>query len=250
VTKLCTGLAALIGALALVPGLAAAPARAAGAAQPDPTAGAAGEGAPAGAAEAADCLDRTASAVQRRYEGVRDLSARFEQTTRAASLGEGGSDAETTEQGHVVFAKPGRMRWSYEKPDPSLVVSDGKTLWIYDPEFEEVQKLPVGEGYLSGAAIQFLLGRGDMRDAFHVTALSCAPRAAELELVPKQPATYEKLRITADPETGAVSRTEIVDILGNVTRVTFSDVRTNTDPPASVFHFDPPKGVKVVEIQR
>ena len=52
--------------------------------------------------------------------------------------------------GAVEFAKPGKMRWSYEAPEPSLVVSDGETLWIYDPTRDEVAEaagrrgLPLG----------------------------------------------------------------------------------------------------------
>jgi len=60
---------------------------------------------------------------------------------------------ETLTRGRVVFAKPGRMRWVYESPEPSLVVSDGETLWIYDPAAREAQRLPVTQGYLTGAAL-------------------------------------------------------------------------------------------------
>ena len=33
--------------------------------------------------------------------------------------------------------KPGRMRWDYEKPEKKLMVSDGSTLWVYEPEDEQ-----------------------------------------------------------------------------------------------------------------
>src|SRR5262245_6107074 len=90
---------------------------------------------PAAAADA-KCRERAIAAIQRRYESVRDLRASFQQTTRGASVG-GRPAAETRSRGQLVVAKPSRMRWSYESPEPSLVVSDGKTLWIYDPAFNE-----------------------------------------------------------------------------------------------------------------
>jgi outer membrane lipoprotein carrier protein len=148
----------------------------------------------------------------------------------------------------VVVAKPSRMRWSYETPEPSLVVSDGKTLWIYDPGFGEVQRLPVGDGFLSGAALQFLLGRGDMEREFEVRLISCAAGAVELELTPREPTSYEKLRILADPQTGSVSRTRIHDLLGNVAQVEFSEIEVNLDPSADVFRFEPPAGVRVIDL--
>jgi outer membrane lipoprotein carrier protein len=195
----------------------------------------------------AECRDRAARAVQSRYDGVRDVSARFEQTTRPASLGSAPSKP-LVSRGRVVLAKPGRMRWTYEEPEPSLVVSDGDTLWLFDPTFGEVQKIPAGEGFLTGAAAQFLLGAGDMRRDFEVTAVSCQASEAELELVPRQPASYEKLFLLVDPSNGDVHGTRIVDLLGNVVSVELRDLRFNRNPSDSEFRFQTPDGVKVIEI--
>lgn len=191
-----------------------------------------------------DCADATAAAVQKRYEGVRDVRARFEQTTESALDG-----GRQHSKGEVVLAKPGRMRWSYEEPTPSLVVSDGETLWLYDPLFGEVQKMPAGGGFLGGAAARFLLGEGDMRRDFEVKALACEADETRLELVPREAASYEKLFLSVDPETGDVRSTKVVDLIGNVSTVTFQGLRTDTGPPASTFRFEPPEGAKVVEIE-
>lgn len=200
------------------------------------------------AKEAEDaCRVRAIRAVQRRYEGIRDLRARFLQTTRAAAIGSRASEASTS-RGSVVVSKPSRMRWSYETPEPSLVVSDGKTLWIYDPAFGEAQRLPADGAFLSGAALQFLLGRGDMEREFSVRLVSCEAPAVELELTPREATSYEKLYILTDPLTGDVSRTRIDDLLGNTTVVEFSNLEVNLDPPAGLFRFDPPAGVRVIDI--
>jgi outer membrane lipoprotein carrier protein len=195
------------------------------------------------------CRDRAATAVQKRYEGVRDVSANFKQTTHGARLGTT-PDKPASSRGRVMLAKPGKMRWTYEEPEPSVVVSDGKTVWIHDPAFNEVQKLPAAEGFLTGAAAQFLLGAGDMRRDFFVEAVSCSETAAELELVPRQPATYEKLFLQVDPKTGDVRKTRIVDLLGNVVEVEFSEQQFNSKPAESEFRFEVPEGAKVIELQR
>lgn len=195
----------------------------------------------------ADCTARAATALQKRYEGVRDITARFTQENRTVSLGPGGH-SKSASSGQVQFAKPGRMRWAYEAPEASLVVSDGTTLWLYDPGLREAQRLPVGDGFLSGAAMQFLLGEGDMLREFEVKALSCADDAVELELVPREPASYEKVELLTDPRSGDLSRTRVIDLLGNVTTVELMDLRTNTDLPAETFRFDPPDGVRVLEL--
>ena len=194
------------------------------------------------------CVERTVAAVQDRYESIRDLSARFEQTMRSVALGGAMPGSVAKSKGSVTFAKPGKMRWSYEEPEPSLVVSDGRVLSIYDPTRRELQRFAVGEGYLSGAAIQFLLGQGDILGSFEVTALRCEAEAVELELVPNEPATYEKLAIRVDPATSHVVGTSIFDLLGNETHVAFGEIRTNQSPGDDTFRIDPPAGTHVIEL--
>jgi outer membrane lipoprotein-sorting protein len=80
-------------------------------------------------------------------------------------------------------------------------VSDGQTLWIYDPTAREVQEFPVGQGFLSGSAVQFLLGEGLLLRDFTVRAQQCPSETVRLLLTPKQDATYEvlELLVVADP---------------------------------------------------
>jgi outer membrane lipoprotein carrier protein len=200
---------------------------------------------PAGAQES--CAEAVAEQVQRRYDAIHDLRARFIQRTRRVSLGTAASDALQTE-GEVVFAKPGRMRWDYQKPAHSLVVSDGTTLWIYDPVAHEVQELPLGPQFLSGAAIEFLLGEGRILDEFRVSASGCGTSAVTLRLVPRRDAPYEHLELVADPATGEVRETSVVDLFGNRTEIQLEHVRVDTGPAASVFRFVPPKGTRVLSV--
>ena len=76
------------------------------------------------------CIERAVHAIQSRYQTIGDMSARFAQTTTSVALGGGAGGRVGQSVGTVQFAKPGRMRWSYREPEPSLVVSDGETLWI------------------------------------------------------------------------------------------------------------------------
>ena len=69
-----------------------------------------------------------------------------------------------------------------------------------------------------------------------------------MDLTPKEPATFERLVIVANPNTGDLIRTTIYDLLGNATAVTFSNLETGLKLPPETFRFDPPVGVKVLEI--
>jgi len=247
VARLRLALAALLLLAPLHPAAADDPAAGAGGAR----AQASGEG-PASAPEEpenpAACAEEMARRVQSHYEAVRDLSAEFVQTSSLASLGPAPEQGSDETRGEVVFAKPGRMRWHYLEPAESLVVSDGEDLWTYDPELGEAQHMPVGRGYLSGAAIQFLMGEGEILETFRVEARGCGGPRVALELVPREPASYERLALEVDRESGQVVSTEVVDLFGNVTRVSFSDIRTNTNAPQELFRFEPPEGTEVIEV--
>ena len=194
-----------------------------------------------------DCASDVAGRVQRRYEKVQDLSAHFEQTTRRVSLGSEPGDA-LVARGEVVFAKPGKMRWSYASPEPSTVVSDGSTLWVYDPQAKEVQKLPLGAGYLSAAGVQFLLGEGRLLDEFRVSASGCGDPIVVLGLTPKGEAQYERLEMRVDRKSGVVRETAVVDLFGNRTTIAFDELRENTGPAPDLFTFTPPAGVRVISL--
>ncbi len=210
----------------------------------------------------ASCAEDVARSVQAHYDSVRDFKAEFEQTTRSVLFGGAGDGLSAPLRGEVVFAKPGKMRWTYTEPESSLVVSDGRLLWIYSPERKEAQRLPVPEGYLTGAALQFLLGDGKLLESFKVTSEACplTPRLDEssyavpletidLALEPLQPSAYERLGLTARLATGEIIATRVVDLFGNETVIAFDKIEHNRDPAPGTFHFVPDDDVAVIELQ-
>jgi outer membrane lipoprotein carrier protein len=190
--------------------------------------------------------EATARRVQARYDGIRDLSAEFEQQSQAATFaGSPLMDADV-KRGEVVFQKPGRMRWTYREPEPSLVVSDGSVLWLHDVAGGTATRLEVTEGYLTGAALQFLLGDGRILESFEVRATACEPGRVHLDLMPREEASYERLGLVA-LQNGDIAETSVVDLFGNLTTIRFSDVQVNRSPTPRTFQFEPPDGVEVID---
>ncbi|MDP6977872.1 MAG: outer membrane lipoprotein carrier protein LolA [Myxococcota bacterium] len=206
---------------------------------------------PTGASNEAGCARDLATVVQARYDVVRDFKAGFRQQTRSVALGGQSLGDDAPSEGTVVFSKPGRMRWRYTRPRASEVISNGTTLWIVDPTVKEAQRLPVTEGYLTGAALEFLLGDGKLLETFDVTAVDCAPDdqgLVELVLDPKTDASYERLRLWANSNTGDIARTSLVDLFGNETEISFSQVVVNAPAEAGAFDYVPGPGVSVIDL--
>jgi outer membrane lipoprotein-sorting protein len=106
----------------------------------------------------------------------------------------------------------------------------------------------VSGGFLSAAAVQFLLGEGRLAETFDVKATSCAPGRAVLDLHPRADAAYEHIEIAVERKTGWIQETTVYDLLGNRTHLAFSDLEPNAAAPAERFRFDPPAGVRVLKL--
>ena len=196
------------------------------------------------------CGDANASLarIQSRYDEIEDLSASFTQISESVVLAGMPAHGPATSGGEVVLAKPGRMRWSYLDPDASVVVSDGEVLWIYDIEAKQATRARVGQGYLAGSALQFLLGDGRLHETFDVKEVACSENRVELELKPQSPANYEKILVGADMVSGLVTTTSVQDLFGNRTTLTFSSIELNRSPDSSTFVFKKPEGVEVIDV--
>lgn len=195
----------------------------------------------------AGLAEAMARKVQARYEGIRDLRADFEQTNTSATFEGEALMKPEPRPGKVVFAKPGKMRWTYAAPEASVVVSDGKTLWIHDIDAKTVTRLAVTEGYLTGAALQFLLGDGKILESFQVVVLDCDAKAVTLDLLPREDASYERLGLVADRATGSVLATSVTDLFGNQTRIRFEKLEVNLNPNSDTFVLKIPEGVEVID---
>ncbi len=193
------------------------------------------------------CAEQVAGKVQGRYESVRDFRAAFEQSTeRVGFAGEVPDGLRAA--GEVILQKPGRMRWAYTKPAPSFVISDGEGAWVYDPVAAEAQYFALGTEFLSGAALQFLLGEGNLLEAFEVHADTCDAPVVLLELTPREPASFERLDLVVAADTGDVTETHVVDLLGNRTRLVLRDVRFGQVPAPGLFEFEAPPGTQVLTL--
>src|SRR5512142_173940 len=146
--------------------------------------------------------------VQKRYDGAADFRARFTQTLTSAALGR-----KTSSAGEVMFKKPGRMRWDYEKPDKSSYVTDGGVLWLYEPEDRQAFKQDLKSSQLP-AALSFLTGKGKLATEFDITFAAGKTGGSDyvLSLSPKTPqAQVKAIQFIVDPRTFDVRESVITD---------------------------------------
>ena len=193
--------------------------------------------APARADELADAL-RT---LQQRYESTRTLVAKFHQEVESPTMA-----GKLTSNGTVSFEKPNRMRWDYAAPDRQTIVSDGETLWIYQPEEKQVLKAPLREAFQATTPVTFLGGLGHVDRDFTPTLESSADDRWVLKLVPREERGVGTLVLVVRKGDASIEEARISDPLGTTTHLALSEERRNVSLGADLFHFTPPPGVDVV----
>lgn len=193
---------------------------------------------------AAPCLGASTKSLleelRRTYESTRDLSGRFVQTSHLAAAG-----MDRVVNGKVVFKKGGKMRWTYEGDDPQEIISDGRTLWIYQiRDRTVVKKNLAGLPPSSRLALDLLSGFDGIGDAFDVKA--CGEACLELRPRENRP-ELTRVVLQLEPKAREVRSVTTEDSLGNRTRVDLKDLKWNSGVKDDAFGFKAPKGVDVLE---
>lgn len=146
--------------------------------------------------------------------------------------------------GIMAFARPGKFRWSYEKPYQQLLVSDGSKLWSYDKDLEQVTIKKLGTA-LTGSPIALLSGENDLEKNFTLTEVGIADGLEIVDAVPRdKDSTFQRVRLGFADKTPRLM--EVRDNFGQITTIVFSSFERNPVLAASLFTFTPPKGVDVV----
>ncbi len=146
--------------------------------------------------------------------------------------------------GSFYMQRPGKFRWSYDKPYPQLLVSDGKTLWNFDPELNQVAIKKAGDAL--GASPAALLAGQDIDRSFLLKELPPRDGVEFIEATPKvADASFE--RVVIGMRGNQPVSMEIHDSFGQVSRLVFERFELNPVLESSLFRFSPPAGADVLK---
>ena len=147
--------------------------------------------------------------------------------------------------GKLSLSRPDRFRWDYQKPYLQTIVADGKQLWLYDSDLEQVTVRPLEQG-LGSTPAMLLSGSGKVGDAFASAGVQAQGGWTWCRLRPKQEESdFEQVSLAFDKR-GELAAMELRDKLGQSTVIEFGNVRRNPQLDASLFRFQPPPGADVI----
>ena len=182
---------------------------------------------------------QTSTPLDRYLEGLSSWQAEFAQTV-VDSRGK----QRVAESGRFVVRRPGQFRWETGQGPAQVMVADGRNLWFYDRDLEQVTVKPARSA-LTATPAMLLVGSVNLRENFEITAL---PKSMGLEWVAVKPrgadAEFRSARLGFT--SNDLRRMEIEDKLGQKTTLMFSKTQRNAVLPADAFAFQSPPGADVI----
>ena len=146
--------------------------------------------------------------------------------------------------GLISMSRPGKFRWVYKTPDPQVIVGDGKNIWVYDEDLEQVTIKPMTQA-MSSAPIAILTRKQSPDAQFVVQPIKGGGGLDWFQLTPrKQSKDFRYIEIGIDMN-GGMRQMVMHDQLGQKTVVQLN-ARVNVPISGSTFYFKIPQGVDVI----
>ncbi len=186
-------------------------------------------------------LDAILKRIQIHYQKTDSLTAGFSEDIAGAS------GMKRAREGKVYYRKPGKMRWEFTGAEAETIVSDGKDLYSYQPDLNQVMKAPLARVFKSSAPAAFLLGVGDIKRDFKASIPKAPPADGLVHVALSPKGGGETIELGLDPQSYDLKWLRLTDQLGNVSTLQFGDIRSNIALNDAIFAFEPPKDADIVE---
>jgi outer membrane lipoprotein carrier protein len=175
-------------------------------------------------------LDQTQSLSAEAEQLIMDQDGRELQETRAL----------------LLMEKPARFRWAITQPYEELSVTDGETMWRYEPDLGQVTIQPF-EDDLDRTPVMLLNGdAADIAESYDVSSTDMGNDFTRFVLIPRNAdRLFERMSLTFQGP--VLEEMQFEDSLGQQTSLTFRNVERNIPIDASQFSFTPPDGIDVID---
>jgi outer membrane lipoprotein carrier protein len=186
--------------------------------------------------------------VTKKYGATKLVEMNVDKTVKSELLGK-----ETKYEGKIFLTK-GKFRWENSKPEKTLLVYDGKTIWSEQtppPEFGgpiQVAKGKVDKKTKSQILLSTLLGT-DVKKNFKVLNEKKDGDVLTLDVKPlHDDLTAKEMTIQLNTKDSTLKQVSYKDDIGNVTTLNFSNVNFLKAEKKNLFKYEPPKGAQITDL--
>ena len=170
-------------------------------------------------------------------DNTQSLSARFQQKL----VDEYGGLMQQS-AGTLNMQKPGKFRWDYILPYPQNIISNGKKIWMYDSELEQVNIRPYDQ--MQSSPIN-LLDNQKLDDQFVLESLPFTENQYWVRLTPKSSESDFK-KMLVGLQNGKIKSMRFRDNFNQQTDIEFEQLIVNPKFKKDNFEFVAPEGTDVM----
>lgn len=184
-------------------------------------------------------VESFASELTNYLSNLHTFQAQFTQTVFSANNTE-----KQKSKGYIAVKSPDNFYLEYNEPYKLIYVADGRKLWSYDADLEQVV-VKKQEGLLIDTPAMLLGNPKDLTRSYKIEETGISDGWLWFELTPKKEnSNFAKVSL-AFKETKLIAM-EMQDNFGQTTRLEFNNVVKNPVLASNQFTFTPPKGVDVI----
>lgn len=178
--------------------------------------------------------------LHRFLDNMQTLEANFKQT-----LADDQGTVLENSSGVVFLNRPDKFRWDYKQPYLQTIVTNGKLLWFYDEDLEQVTIRAI-DSSVDSTPVAILGNYDEIDQQFVIIDMGNIENFDWVELTPKDiNSQYNSIRLGFDKD--KLGMMLMFDNLGQVTRIDFTEEVLNKKLDENTFNFVIPDGVDVID---
>lgn len=151
-----------------------------------------------------------------------------------------------SQRGEFSLARPDRLYWYTEPPYEQAIYVNNDTIWVYEADLEQATRQPVTDQWEQSPALILTGTEEQLGQRYRVEQTRDSEEGQRYELTPRADnSSISSMTVSFQGRYPVSIR--LVDSFNQTTLVSFENVELNVDLDDSVFEFDPPDGVDVIE---
>ncbi len=152
-------------------------------------------------------------------------------------------------QARLIMQKPDKLNWQVIEPYEELMISDGESLWYYEPDLEQVSIQDFPEDVENNPILLLNDDLQAIADAYEVSLGYVDEEVRQYVLLPlASSSSYERFSMTFAGQD--LLQMQFETSVGQLTSFSFSNITNNADIDPTVFDFAIPQDVEIIDSRK